>query len=137
MDWYSRKSLRISVPLRHSSVWMGVMAWRRKLFSKSKQKASIVHHGSNMIIFTNVNANIKASQKKDFRLGDHSSNKRHYLVLNTERSHKATNIQLIRGKLIRERDQSFKYEQNRSRRKRSSSQSNKTIISYQTGDVKK
>ena len=81
--------------------------------------------------------NIRTPQKKDFRLGDHSSNKRHYLVINTERSHAAANIQLIRGKLIRERDQSFKYEQNRSRRKRSSSQSNKTIISYQTGDVKK
>ena len=92
-----------------------------------------------MIIFANVNANKKhkITSEKDFRLGDHSSNKRHYLVLNTERSHTAANIQLIRGKLIRERDQSFKYEQNRSRSKRSSSQSNKTIISYQTGDVKK
>ena len=104
--------------------------------------SSIVHHRSNMIIFTNVNANkktknIRTPQKKDFRLGAHSTNKRHYLVLNTERSHEATNIQLIRGKLIRERDQSFKYEQNRSRRKRSSYQSNKTIIYYQTGDVKK
>ena len=47
------------------------------------------------------------------------------------------NIQLIRGKLIREMDQSFKYGQSRSRRQRSSSQSNKTIISYQIGDVKK
>lgn len=81
--------------------------------------------------------NISTPLKKDFRLEDHSSNKRHYLVLNTERSHVATNIQLIRGKLIRERDQSFKYGQNLSRRKRLSSQSNKTIISYQTGDVKK
>ena len=81
--------------------------------------------------------NIITLQKKDFRLGDHSSNKRHYLVLNTERSHAATNIQLIRGKIIRERDQSSRYEQNRSRREGSSSQSNKTIISYQTGDVKK
>ncbi len=92
-----------------------------------------------MIIFTNVNANKKHknTSEKDFRLGDHSTNKHHYLVLNTERSHGATNIQLIRGKLIRERDQSFEYEQNRSRRERSSSQSNKTIISYQTGDVKK
>jgi hypothetical protein len=60
--------------------------------------------------------NIQPPQKKNFRSGDHSANKRHYLVLNTERSHKATNIQLIRGKLIRERDQSFKYEQRRSRR---------------------
>ncbi len=49
----------------------------------------------------------------------------------------ATNSQPICGKLIRERDQSFKYEQNRSRREGSSSQSNKSIISYQTGDVKK
>ena len=49
-------------------------------------------------------------------MGDHSANKRHYLVLNTKRGHKATNIQLIRGKLISERDQSFKYEQRRSRR---------------------
>ena len=57
-----------------------------------------------MIIFANVNANKKhkITSEKDFRLGDHSSNKRHYLVLNTERSHTAANIQLIRGKLIRE-----------------------------------
>lgn len=93
-----------------------------------------------MVIFANINTNKKHKKhlgRKILDWGDPSSNKHHYLVLNTERSQKATNIQLIRGKLIRERDQSFKYEQNRSRRKRSSSQSNKTIISYQTGDVKK
>ena len=81
--------------------------------------------------------NIKTPQKKDFRLRDHSANKGHYLVLNTERSDTATNIQLIRGQLMRERDLSFKYEQSRSRRKRSSSQSNKAIISYLAGDVKR
>ena len=58
----------------------------------------------------------RTPQQKEFRLGDHSTNKHHYLVLNTERSHVATNIQLIRGKLIRERDPSFKYEQSHSRR---------------------
>ena len=41
-----------------------------------------IHHGSDMVIFTDINANknIKPPQKKNFRLGDHSSNTRHYLV---------------------------------------------------------
>lgn len=46
--------------------------------------------------------NIGTPQEKDFRLGGHSSNKCHYLVMNTEGSQKANNIQLISLKFIRE-----------------------------------